>query len=91
MPYYYGYRYYFDWTWILILIGMVICLIAQARVKGSFSKYSRVMSRTGMTGAEAARRLLDSQGIYGVQIQRVALLGGHRTKQDDGGGGMEHG
>ncbi len=72
MPYYYGYRYYFDPTWILILVGMVICLIAQARVKGSFSKYSKVMSRTGMTGAEAARRLLDSQGIYGVQILRVA-------------------
>ena len=65
MPYYYGYRYYFDPTWILILVGMVICLIAQARVKGSFSKYSRVMSRTGMTGAEAARRLLDSQGGSG--------------------------
>lgn len=72
MPYYYGYRYYFDPTWILILVGMVICLIAQARVKGSFSKYSKVMSRTGMTGAEAARRLLDSQGIYGVQVLRVA-------------------
>lgn len=69
MPYF-GY-YYFDPTWVLILIGAVICLIASARVRSTFSKYSRVRSRTGMTGAEAARRLLDSQGIYGVQIARV--------------------
>ena len=70
MPYY-GY-YYFDPTWILALIGMVICMIASARVKTTFSKYSGVRSRTGMTGAEAARRLLDSQGIYGVQILPVS-------------------
>ena len=70
MPYY-GY-YYFDPTWILVLIGMVICMIASARVKTTFSKYSGVRSRTGMTGAEAARRLLDSQGIYGVQILPVS-------------------
>lgn len=71
MPYY-GYYYYFDPTWILVLIGAVICMIASARVKTTFSKYSKVRSRTGMTGAEAARRLLDSQGIYGVQILPVS-------------------
>ena len=71
MPYY-GYYYYFDPTWILVLIGAVICMIASARVKTTFSKYSTVRSRTGMTGAEAARRLLDSQGIYGVQILPVS-------------------
>ena len=53
MPYF-GY-YYFDPTWVLILIGAVICLIASARVRSTFSKYSRVRSRTGMTGAEAAQ------------------------------------
>ncbi len=70
MPYY-GF-YYFDPTWILIIVGAVICMIASARVKSTFAKYSKVMSRTGMTGAEAARRLLDSQGIYGVQVMSVA-------------------
>ena len=70
MPYYYGY--YIDPTWILILIGVVICGIASARVRTTFSRYSKEYSRTGMSGAEAARRLLDSQGIYDVQIRRVA-------------------
>ncbi|MCD2492365.1 zinc metallopeptidase [Lacrimispora sp. NSJ-141] len=70
MPYY-GF-YYFDPTWILVIVGAVICMIASARVKSTFAKYSKVMSRTGMTGAEAARRLLDSQGIYGVQVMSVA-------------------
>ncbi len=70
MPYYYGY--YFDPTWILILIGVLICGIASARVRSTFSRYSKEYSRTGMTGAEAARRLLDSQGIYGVQVMRVS-------------------
>ncbi len=66
MPYYYGY--YFDPTWILLLIGAVICMIASARVRTTFNKYSRVYSHTGMTGAEVARRILDSQGIYDVQV-----------------------
>ncbi len=67
----YGY-YYYDPYYILILIGMVICLIASARVNSTFKKYDKVRSRTGMTGAEAARRLLHAQGIYDVSIQLVS-------------------
>ena len=67
----YGY-YYYDPYYILIIIGTVICLIASARVKSTFSKYDKVRSRTGMTGAEAARRLLHAQGIYDVSIQPVS-------------------
>ena len=67
----YGY-YYYDPYYIWILIGMVICLIASARVNLTFKKYDKVRSRTGMTGAEAARRLLQAQGIYDVSIQRVS-------------------
>lgn len=67
----YGY-YYYDPTYLLVLIGMVICLIASARVNSTFKKYDRVRSRTGMTGAEAARRLLHAQGIYDVTIQPVS-------------------
>jgi len=66
------YGYYYDPYYILVLIGMVICLIASARVNSTFNKYNRVRSRTGMTGAEAARRLLHAQGIYDVTIQRVS-------------------
>ena len=57
MPYY-GYGYYFDPTYILVIIGMVISLIASAKVKGTYAKYSRVRSRSGLTGAEAAERIL---------------------------------
>lgn len=67
----YGY-YYYDPYYILLIIGMVISMIASARVKSTFNKYNRVTSRTGMTGAEAARRLLHAQGIYDVSIQRVS-------------------
>ena len=67
----YGY-YYYDPYYILLIIGMVISMIASARVKSTFNKYNKVVSRTGMTGAEAARRLLHAQGIYDVTIQRVS-------------------
>lgn len=67
-----GYYYYYDPYYILILIGVLISLIASARVQGTFRKYDRVRSRTGMTGAEAAKRLLQSQGIYDVSVQRVS-------------------
>lgn len=57
---------------ILVLIGAVLSMWASAKVQGTFNKYSSVRSRTGMTGADAARRLLNSQGIYDVSIEGVA-------------------
>lgn len=72
MPYYgYGYGYGFDPTIILVLIGAMLSMWASARVNSTFSQYSRVRSMTGLTGAEAARRLLHSQGIYDVTVQSV--------------------
>ncbi len=68
---YYGY-YYFDPTYILMIIAAVISLLAQAWVSSSFSKYSKVRSLSGMTGAMAAERILQSQGIYDVQIRHVS-------------------
>lgn len=68
----YGYGYGFDPTIILVLIGVVISLWAQGRVSSTYGKYSKVRSRTGMTGAEAAMRLLHSQGIYDVTVRQVA-------------------
>ncbi len=67
-----GYGYGFDPTIILVLIGVVISLWAQGRVTSTFNKYSKVRSRVGMTGAEAARRLLNSQGIYDVTVRPVS-------------------
>lgn len=70
MPYsfYYG----FDTTYLLVLIGAVICMIASARVKSTFKKYSGYRSMTGMTGAQAAQRILNNAGIYDVTIQHIS-------------------
>lgn len=70
--YYGGMRYGLDPTMILVLIGVVLSLWAQSRVNSTFSRFSRVNSRTGMTGADAAKRLLASQGIYDVTVQQVS-------------------
>lgn len=72
MGYYPGMGYgMYDQTIILVLIGAALSMWASARVQGTFQKYSRVRSMTGMTGAEAAKRLLHSQGIYDVTVQPV--------------------
>lgn len=62
---------YFDPTWILVIIGAVLSMAASAKVNSTFSKYSKVRSMTGMTGEDAAKRLLNSQGIYDVTVRPV--------------------
>ena len=69
MPYYY---WGFDPTYILVLIGAVICMMASAKVKSTYQKYSQYRSMSGMTGAMAAERILHSAGIYDVTIQHVS-------------------
>lgn len=71
MGHYGYYGYYFDPTYILVLIGAVLCLWAQARVSSTYRKYSRVRSRSGLTGAAAAQRILQMSGIYDVRIEHV--------------------
>ncbi len=61
--------FYWDSTYILVLIGMVLCLGASAMVNSAMGRYSKVRNSTGMTGAEAARRILNSEGLYNVQIE----------------------
>jgi hypothetical protein len=63
---------YFDYTYILVLIGAVICMIASARVKSTFNKYSKYRSMSGMTGAQAAELILQRAGINDVQIGHVS-------------------
>jgi hypothetical protein len=63
---------YFDYTSILVLIGAVICMIASARVKSTFNKYSKYRSMSGMTGAQAAELILQRAGINDVQIGHVS-------------------
>lgn len=68
------YSYYrgFDPTYLLVLIGAVLCLIASGIVKSTFNKYSGYRSMSGMTGAQAAERILNSAGIYDVSIQHIS-------------------
>ena len=54
---------FWDSTYILVLIGAVICMIASANVKSTYNKYARYRSGSGMTGAQAAERLLWASGI----------------------------
>jgi len=63
--------YYYDRTYILVLIGVLICVAASARVNRTFDRFSRVRSYSGMTGKEAAERILRSSGIYDVQVIHI--------------------
>ncbi|MBO5145927.1 MAG: zinc metallopeptidase [Lachnospiraceae bacterium] len=69
MPYFYGY--YFDPTYILVLIGAVLSIIASAKVNSTFNKYSRERSMSGMTGAQTAEAILRSKGIYDVRVEHI--------------------
>ncbi len=59
---------YFDPTYFLVIIGALLSLAASARVKTTFAKYSRVRSLSGMTGAQAAEKILHSAGIHDVAV-----------------------
>lgn len=63
---------YWDYTYFLVIIGAVICMIASARVNSTFKKYSQYRSMSGMTGAQAAERILRAAGIGDVQVRHVS-------------------
>lgn len=68
----YGYGFYgFDRTYILLIIGMLLSLAASAKLKSTFAKYRRIRSASGLTGAEAAARILRAAGITDVQIRAI--------------------
>ena len=68
MPFFYG----FDPTYFLVLIGVVLSMLASGMVNSTYAKYAKVRSMSGLTGAEAAERLLHRAGIYDVVVQHVA-------------------
>lgn len=71
MPYY-SYYYGFDWTYlILVLPCFILSLWASARVNSTFKRYSQQMSYRQITGAQAAQRVLQANGVYGVRIEHV--------------------
>lgn len=64
--------YYYDWTYILVIVGAIISIIASFNVKAAYKKYSKVANMRGMTGAEAARRILEANNVMDVQVQHVS-------------------
>ena len=77
MPYYYG----FDWPYVyLVLPCLILSLWASARVNSTFKRYSRQFSSRGITGADAAQRVLRANGIGNVRIERI---GGNLTDHYD--------
>lgn len=69
---YYPMYYRMDPTYVLVLIGVVLSLLASARVKSTFAKYERIRNSAGLTGRDAAERILRGAGIYDVRIERVS-------------------
>lgn len=73
--------FYIDWAYIVLVLPFVIfSMIASAKVNSCFDKYSGVFSRRGLTAAEAARRVLEDNGVLNVNIERVQ---GHLTDHYD--------
>lgn len=71
MYYGYGMGMFMDPTYILVIIGAILSIAASAKVNSTFNKYARVRSMTGMTGAEAAQRLLHHAGITDVKVEHI--------------------
>ena len=65
----YGFGWFYDPTFILVIIGMVISMAASAYVKSTFSKYDKISSRNNITGTKAAQYILESQGINNVGVK----------------------
>ena len=63
---------FYDPTWIILLPAIILSIWASANVKSTFGKYSRMYNRFGLTGADAARKILDMNGLYDVRIERIS-------------------
>lgn len=66
---YYG---YYDWTYVLVLIGLALGLGAQLWVKSAFSKYSKVRTRLGWPACKVAAELMQKNGGMGVRVERTS-------------------
>lgn len=63
--------FYDYWYIVLVMPAVLFSIFASMKVNSTFKKYSKVRSSRGITGAEAARRVLDANGLYSVKIERV--------------------
>lgn len=65
-------HYYFDPTYVLVIIAFALTMFASLGVKSTFNKYNDVYSSRGITAAQAARNILDANGLHNIRIERVA-------------------
>ena len=77
--------YYYDPTYWLLIPGLLLALFAQFKVSSTFARWNKVPSRTGLTGAQVARRILDENGCRDVRIEPVS---GSLTDHYDPEGGV---
>ena len=64
--------YFYDASYILVLIGALLCFAASASVKSTYRRYLKERAASGLTGAQTAARILENNGIRDVQIRQVA-------------------
>lgn len=64
--------FFYDPTYFLVIIGFIFAAIASSGVQSAFNKYSKVKSYRGYTGADAARKILDGNGLYDVKIEHIS-------------------
>ncbi|HAP72878.1 MAG TPA: peptidase, partial [Lachnospiraceae bacterium] len=65
---YYG----FDWTYILVMIGALLCIFASSHVTSTYNRYARTRSACGMSGAQVAQEILRRNGVSNVTVQHVS-------------------
>ncbi len=68
----FGYGYYFDSGYILVLITALLSLVASARVSSTFKRFSQKRTARNITAEQAARGILDANGLYNVRIESVS-------------------
>jgi uncharacterized protein len=64
--------FFWDWTMFLIVPALVLALFAQAKVRGAYNRYAQVNAASGLTGAEAARRILQTGGAGEVTVEMIS-------------------
>lgn len=64
--------FFFDPTFILVIIGMLLSMAASGYINSTFRKYDQVLSKKHVTGTQAAQYILQSQGIHNVGVQGIA-------------------
>lgn len=68
--------FFYDVTYILVILGMLLCMLASAYVNSTMSKYKRQFTAGGLTGEQAARRILMNEGLHDVQVMCLNESGG---------------